>query len=923
MPWQRHGAIAFGGGAWGDWSPHTKKKKNMYCNVILFSRPLAALTYRLEVDVPVGAIVQVPIRQQSSTGIIVKKFDERPQSLGAHVSVRAIIEVVDPKPFITEPLMKMLEFMSTYYYAPLGYCLRLAIPAGMMRDGQCRYMADIEAIEGYLSSFSSCTQRPWLSVEEREKLRYEFEGYLRPVIDYARENSGGADGSESRGMSSGSGSNVLAMTSSEWVNKFRFSSSDMKNWISMGLFRSHWTLEKKRAVETIESIYSPTPSGREAVESGAKLGSKQRAILDYLVSEPEPVRHSAILAKFGSCQVVISRLEELAYIAKSAKPRDKTSFDNVEPIVSVVEPTDEQLEAIETIANHDRFGSFLLFGVTGSGKTEVYLKVMERIIGRGKGCIFVLPEIALTPQFCAVFKGRFGDSVAVLHSGLGETERFNTWTRIRDGRVSIAIGPRSALFAPIQNLGLIVIDEEHDGSFKQGELPYYHARDMALCLGKEAKCPVVLGSATPSFESYWRVLQNRSTMIKLTRRPLARPMPTIEIVDMRNRLPKGNSFGVQNSNRWSDRRSSSNYRSIDANDESQMNPDAEFDAIEDAEFESLRARILSPELESALCDTLLRGEQAIVFLNRRGYSTFIQCDYCGNSFLCPNCDVALTYYKHSNEVRCHYCDYQAPAPTKCSSCGRGDLSYTGFGTERVTALLSKVFPEARIDRLDRDRCSTKTLQSVLGSFREGKTDILVGTQMIAKGHDIPNVTLVGVICADTGLNMPDFRAAERTYQLLTQVSGRAGRGNRPGRVIIQTLRPDHPAIAGQVDRDFEAFIRTELQIRRSLQRPPYTYLILITFRSAQFFELERFVSSYAQIVEANNPHDGGAQRLGPALAPRSMVNGELRYQIFLQHVNRGVLHKWMGKVVRQSEEMCKKAESFIHISIDVDPYDML
>lgn len=887
----------------------------MYCNVVLLSRPLSALTYRLEADVPIGAVVQVPVRQQSLTGIIVDKFDRRPTFPGAErVHFRTVIEVVDPKPFITEPLMRTFDFMSKYYYAPLGYCLRLALPAGMMRDGQCSYSIDLDAVEDFLTPCEKTDRRPSC---ESGKARAEWEAALRPIVAYARD----------RLAATGERENAKApeMSVSEWSKKFGIPPQTVHAWISKGLFQPRWHLKKKRTSETLEAVYALALPEDSSGVTPPKLGKKQRAIVDFMRSQSGGVRHSALLAEFGACQSILARLESLGIVVKAMTTRDKTSFDDVESIVSQVDPTDEQREAIERISAHDGFGCFLLFGVTGSGKTEVYLSVMQRAVGVGKGCIFVLPEIALTPQFYAVFKGRFGDSVAVLHSGLGETERFNTWSRIRSGRAQVVIGPRSALFAPVQNLGLIVVDEEHDGSFKQGELPYYHARDMAIYLGQEAKCPVILGSATPSLESYWRVAQHRSEMIKLTRRPLARPMPNIEVVDMRNRLPKKNSNRV---GRDGDRAPGASPCSDDnfstySNDKRQIGCNDEFHTDEAAEFETLRARILSPELESALRDTLSRGEQAIVFLNRRGYSTFIQCDYCGHSLTCPNCDVSLTYYKYSNEVRCHYCGYQESAPRRCSRCGREELSYSGFGTERVTALLSRVFPHARIDRLDRDRCSTKALQSVLGAFRKGKIDILVGTQMIAKGHDIPNVTLVGVVCADMGLNMPDFRSAERTYQLLTQVSGRAGRGNRPGRVVIQTLRPDHPAIAGQIDRDFENFARQELQIRRAIQKPPYVRLILVTFKGSQYLELERFALAYVRIAQNNMPRDEFAKILGPAPAPISVVAGEMRFQAYLQHTDRGVLHRWMTGILRQSEEMCKKAENFIQISIDVDPYDML
>ena len=885
----------------------------MYCNVVLFSRPISALTYVLNADVPVGAIVQVPIKQQSATGIITDIFPDRPAGDRFNgVRFRTILEVVDPKPFISEPLMRTLAFMSAYYFAPLGFCLKLAIPSGMMRDGRCGYRADIDAAEQIIRQNEAA---PNIAEENTDTLQKQgenrlqsddFLNNLRKIIRIAKDNP-------------------EPMSDAEWRKSLKTPPDFVRNCIASGLLKPVWRLEKKRSEETVEDVYALKKSVSCGEKSDLRLGKKQRAILDWIEMQPAPARHSALVSEFGACRPVLRRLEELGLIEKSSATRDKTSFDGIAPIVSDVEPTDEQTQAVEAVANCEGFAGFLLYGITGSGKTEVYLGVMERVLARNKGCIFVLPEIALTPQFCAVFKGRFGDRVAVLHSGLSETERFNTWSRMRDGRISVAIGPRSAIFAPIRDLGLIVVDEEHDGSFKQGEMPYYNARDMALYLGRQAGCPVILGSATPSLETYWRALQNRTVMLKLTRRPLARPMPDIEIVDMRNRAK------LQNSNYKHNNRdefcktpdNSDDQRNMPENGEQNSHRDDQSDAENDANFEALRSRLISPELETALAQTLNRGEQAIIFLNRRGYSTFVQCDYCGHVLNCPNCDVSLTYYKYADALRCHYCGYDEPAPDSCPKCGRRDLSYSGFGTERVAALLKKIFPDARIDRLDRDRSATKTLQSVLGSFRNGQTDILVGTQMIAKGHDIRNVTLVGVVCADMGLNMPDFRAAERTCQLLAQVSGRAGRGNRPGRVIIQTLRPDHPAIAGQINLDYEDFARQELAVRRALQKPPFASLILVTFKSAHFLELERFASAYARIARSLKPDSPDAALLGPAPAPMAMIGGELHFQIFLQHADRNALRRWMAAVRNAAADLCQKAANIIHVSIDVDPYDMI
>ena len=814
---------------------HSAFRIFMYCSVVLFSRPLDPLSYRVDVPVRVGAVVQVPLGRKSCTGIITALSEDKPAYNGR---IRSILEVVDPVPFISEPLMATLRFMAAYYQSPLGFCLKLAIPAGMMREGECVYRFATEMGE----ITSPGRDVPW-------------------------------------NVSTGD-----ALPEREIKKQYQIDQKTFDQWVADGKLVPQWTLPRAHQKETVEAVYEATD-----VEIPKRFGQKQRGLYDWIKGQDGPVRHSAILEKFGSCSAVLHRLEELGLIAVSTKTRDKTSFDDITPIVHEVERTDEQNEAIRVVLEHEGFGSFLLFGVTGSGKTEVYLGVMEAIRARGQGCIFVLPEIALTPQFCAVFKGRFGNDVAVLHSGLSESERFDTWSRIRDGRIGIAIGPRSALFAPVQNLGLIVIDEEHDGSFKQAEAPRYHARDMALYLGMQAKCAVILGSATPSLESYSRALQGKMTLLTLTKRPQARPMPEIRIVDMRNR-PKPvfpDDCG-----------------------------DSEKNRIE------IRSRLLSDELVAALHETIDRKEQAMIFLNRRGFSTFIQCDYCGHVLYCPNCDVALTYYKYSNDLHCHYCDFVAHTDGVCPKCGRRELNYTGYGTERLVEVLQSEFPDAHIDRLDRDRATTKGIQNVLDLFRNGDIDILVGTQMIAKGHDIHNVTLVGIVNADMSLHLPDFRASERTYQLLTQVSGRAGRGNRPGRVILQTLKPEHPAIKGIVERDFASFAAQELEIRRALQYSPFSYMVLMRFEGPDYTVTEKYAIQMANAARTLLKDLSNGRVLGPASAPIPMLCGNARYQLFLRHAIRPALHQWLGMILKQTEEF-RTRNGNVKCVIDVDPYDML
>ncbi len=837
----------------------------MYCSVVIFSRPLDPLSYELKLNARVGTVVQVPLGRSSCTGIITEISEQKPAYNG---KIRHVLEIVDPNPFITPALMKTLVFMSTYYQCALGFCLKLALPGGMMRSGKCRYYAGLlpenldednsKSLESEPKKNRNCELFP----EEKAKK----ETVIEQIFSLLETSETG-------------------LTETEICKRFKVSAEQFTAWVENGTLVPQWSLDQERQKESTEAVYDVV----ESTEMPSRLGKKQQALYDWMTEQGGSVRHSQVLKKFGSCTPVLNRLKELGIIAERSAVRDKTSFDDIVPEYHEVERTDEQNEAIQRVVSHEGFGSFLLFGVTGSGKTEVYLGVMEAVRARGKGCIFVLPEIALTPQFCAVFRGKFGNDVAVLHSGLSEHERFDTWCRIRAGRTGIAIGPRSALFAPVQNLGLIVIDEEHDGSFKQEESPRYHARDMALYLGQQSQCPVILGSATPSIESYSRALQGRMTLLTLTHRPQARPMPEIQIIDMRNR------------------------------------PKPEFpedmDEAEKTRIE-IRNRLISEELIQALKETLERHEQAMVFLNRRGFSTFIQCDYCGHVLYCPNCDVALTYYKYSNNLHCHYCDYVDHSNGICPKCGRQELNFTGYGTERLVEVLEAELPGARIDRLDRDRASTRGIQSVLNAFRSGDIDVLVGTQMIAKGHDIHNVTLVGIVNADMSLHMPDFRASERTYQLLTQVSGRAGRGNRPGRVILQTLKPEHPAIRGIVDRDYTAFAAQELEVRRALTNPPFSYMVMFRFEGDNYTDTEQYSIHIAGAARGLLRDLSQGRVLGPAPAPIPMLCGKARYQLFLRHLNRQELHRWLREILFRTREMREKTQQ-IKMIVDVDPYDML
>jgi primosomal protein N' (replication factor Y) len=542
--------------------------------------------------------------------------------------------------------------------------------------------------------------------------------------------------------------------------------------------------------------------------------------------------------------------------------------------------TPEQDAAVGTLQgalDAGGFQPFLLHGVTGSGKTEVYLRAVEHALARGKGSLVLVPEIALTPQLVGRFRSRFGADVAVLHSGLKDRERLFHWQALRKGAVKIAVGVRSAVFAPVENLGLVVVDEEHDPSFKQEDKLRYQARDLAVVRGKQSGAVVVLGSATPSLETLENVNRGRYRKLELRNRVDDRPMPTIELVDLRVERPREGVITEE-------------------------------------------APILSPPLLDAMAETVGRGQQVILFLNRRGHSTVLLCEVCGLSLKCSECDVCLTLHRSQGRVVCHYCGLAHPVPERCREC-TGPMLKLGIGTERVEAEVAERLPQARVARLDRDSAtSAERLTEMLAAFARRELDVLVGTQMVAKGHDFPGVTLVCVVMADTSLAIPDFRASERTFHLLTQVAGRAGRGKDPGRVLVQTYNPDSEPVKRVLAHDFDGFARQELEWRRALAYPPFSRMAAIRLEGEhpeQTAGVARHLGDF--LSRRMPPASAGVRLLGPALAPISRIRGKTRWQILL----KGPTHAALAPLLARLEAKLEEVPSGVKVVIDVDPAAML
>ena len=586
------------------------------------------------------------------------------------------------------------------------------------------------------------------------------------------------------------------------------------------------------------------------VPAGRVSGTEQW-LLEYLRQDPGSHDLRALAVRRGDVVQAARRLARLGALRIEVKRSERETAEPVDrPQLS---PSQRRaLDAIVAVLRQARYQTFLLHGVTGSGKTEVYLRATEEALELGRGTLLLVPEIALTPALAAQFFGRFGDAVAVLHSALNDTQRSEQWRRIRLGRARVVLGTRSAVFAPVEDLGLVMVDEEHDASYKQAEAPRYNARDVAIVRGRSAPrgSRRRFGYSGPSKPVSMPRPAN-TCCSRCERASWSGPLPTVRTVDMRREFA-----------------------------------------------ETGETPLFSRELVTSVRNCLSRGEQGMILLNRRGYSTHVLCRSCGERVECPNCSVTLTYHRGDKRLLCHYCDHAQPVPTRCPGCSGDYLHFHGSGSEKVEEELAREFPEATIARLDRDTVRARdSYETILNSFRDGECNLLVGTQMIAKGHDIPNVTLVCVVDADVGLGRPDFRAAERTFQLLTQVAGRAGRGEKPGEVLVQTMNPEHYAISMAGSQDYEAFYSRETTFRKAFWYPPFTAMASILVRSRN---LSVAVSMGASLGKCLRPVPGDLRLIGPASAPMAKLRAEHRFQFLIKSPNRKAVAEVLGRARRHA-----------------------
>ena len=661
----------------------------------------------------------------------------------------------------------------------------------------------------------------------------------------------------------------------EELDKHQIPSSQVTRMVQEGLIDIKYIVKGKNRVkrDTYIELAVDEQVLLEAIEDLGNQAKKQRLVLEFFSKNPRPILLNDLIKKLQTTKGPIDQLIEKKILKRVKKevyrdPYQKDTTERTKPLIL----TDQQQAAIEPIhqsIDQNKHEVFLLHGVTGSGKTEIYLQSIERVINEGKEAIVLVPEISLTPQMVTRFKERFGGEVAVLHSALSQGEKYDEWRKIQRKEVSVVVGARSAVFAPFENLGIIIIDEEHETSYKQEDYPKYHAREVAKYRGRAHQCPVVLGSATPTLESYARASKGVYKLLELTDRVNEQDLPNIEIVDMRTELEKGN-------------------RSM-----------------------------FSESLTEKIQDRLDKNEQIVLLLNRRGYSSFVMCRECGETIQCEHCDISMTYHQRQHKLKCHYCNAERRMPKTCPNCESDAIRFFGTGTQKVEEALNTQFETARVIRMDVDTTSRKGAhEKLLNQFGRGEADILLGTQMIAKGLDFKNVTLVGVIAADSMLHLPDFRASERSFQLLTQVSGRAGRHELPGEVVVQTYTPEHYSVVLASEYDYEGFFQREMNFRKQVGYPPYYFMVLINLSHENHVQVNQMANELANELAKNLSKE--SILLGPTPSPMLRIKDRYRYQCMIKYKRKEEVDQALRSVLEHFKREVNQNK--LQMTIDFDPY---
>jgi primosomal protein N' (replication factor Y) len=784
---------------------------------------------KMKGSLQVGMRVLVPFKGRKVTGFVLDLLDHPPQ--GIEEKLREVDDLLDDVPLIDPQWLRFCRWISTYYLYPLGEVIKTGLPPGLNLKSELILSLTQEGMDGLSKGGLEPNQEKILS----EIGKFGKVG-LRKILKIFPEE---------------------------------ISRSQLLLWKTKGLLKIDAEVEDKEVKPKFEKMVQHRAGG--AVRP---LSKKQTEILKWIEEKGE-VPYSELSKKFKSPSKAIQSLHVSGLIAISFKEvlRDLSARPELKayPKPELTSHQEIVLHEILKGIHSKRFSPFLLHGVTGSGKTEIYLRAIEEVLNQGREAIVLVPEISLTPQILSRFKDRFGENLSLLHSGLGRGERYDQWRRIWKGEVKIALGARSAIFAPFKKVGIIVVDEEHEPSYKQEEKLKYHARDLAVVRAKQDEATLLLGTATPSLESFYNAEKGKFHLLSLPERIKGKPLPRVEVVDIKG-----------------------------------------------------EGGLLSEKVKMALQKNMEAKKQSLLFLNRRGFAQFILCPDCGFTFKCPNCSVTLTHHLKDHSLRCHYCDYRISAPGSCPQCQGDRLKGMGIGTERLEQEIRDLFPGAQVSRMDRDTTSRRRAhQQILKGLESGKIDILVGTQMIVKGHDFPNVTFVGVVSADTSLHFPDFRSSERTFQLLTQVAGRAGRGEVLGEVIIQTFNPDHYSILRAKDHDFIGFYQEECQFRKALDYPPFSRLINFRLTGNSEKGTETMAEELGKVGRTllKKKYPKGMEILGPSAAPFTKMKGKFRWQMLVKGKSSQALHQFAQALASHMEAQTKGRG--VHLDIDVDPVFIL
>jgi len=810
----------------------------LYAEVAVPLHVSKTFIYRLPAnasDAQPGERILVPLGRSMVTGYIVGLLTDLPTDLGlVDAEIKDADRVIDAVPICTPEILEITRWVAEYYASPLGEVIKSALPPGISPDIQ-------ETIRITESGKTQPINQQTLAGKILTRLLETGFSKRDSLVDLGTRELAKA---------------LRELEESDFIERTQ---SQSPSFVKPKLVR-FITLNRTPLPEALNQKLTP---------------AQQRVIMVLDNDRVLPFRTLLKEANVGATTVATLQTKGLLTVSVQAVRRDPFDGAIDDPATNHVLTQGQQavLDEVESALEKGLYAAFLLHGVTGSGKTEVYIRAMQTALDRGKSAMMLVPEIALTPVFSRRLRQSFGEEVAIFHSSLQRGERFDEWTRVKNGEARIVIGTRSAVFAPVRDLGLIVIDEEHEASYRQQDSPYYSGRDAAIVRAQKESAVVVLGSATPSLESFQNAKNGKYKYLSLPERVGARPMASASIIDMRNVFTRHG-----------------------------------------------KPRVFSDELLEAIQQTHDRKEQSIILLNRRGYSSFALCRSCGESVQCPNCDVTLTYHRDERVMICHYCNHREPVLSVCPNCGKNYIQYVGEGTQQLEEMLKTEFPDLRVARIDRDTTSNRRrFEKSLKDFSEGSIDTLVGTQMLAKGHDFPNVTLVGVVSVDAGLALPDFRAAERTFQLITQVAGRAGRGDRPGKVLIQTYHPHHYALRHACAQDYDAFYQEEIRYRQNHSYPPFIAIASLLVHGPDLTKVRADALELRKQLDAAN-QTRIARILGPAPAPLARLKGEHRFQLLIKSKSRRGLRAVADAALKA---MSERGTNLRSINLEIDPVSMM